>query len=164
MERVAARAGVSKALGYAYFNNSDELLAALFDREMTSYDRAIAAALEGADTFEQKMRAVVVAMFDMVAERGRLFGTLLHGQSASASSLEGRRTGRKRVSEEFIAGLVEDEYDIPHEQALSVASIWIAATGGAIDSWVACRGNRRQLTDLFVALSLGGLQRVASSR
>jgi AcrR family transcriptional regulator len=161
MERVASRAGVSKALGYAYFDNSDALLSALFDREMASYDRAIAAAMAGASTFEQKMRGAVVAMFDMVADRGHLFGTLLNGQSPPGSSLGDRRRVRKGVGQEFIAKLVADEFGLAPKQALTVAAIWIAGASGAIDSWVERRGSRRELTDLFVALLLGGLARVA---
>jgi AcrR family transcriptional regulator len=161
MERVASHAGVSKALGYAYFDNSDELLAALFDREMASYDRAIATAMTGASTFEEKMRGAVVAMFDMIAERGHLFGTLLNGESPDGSSLGDRQRSRKTVARSFIAGLITDEFGLPPKQAMTVASIWIAAASGAIESWVARRGSRRELTDLFVALMLGGIGRVA---
>ena len=161
MERVAAWSGVSKALGYAYFDNSDELLAALFDREMASYDRAIATAMTGATTFEDKMRGAVVAMFDMVAERGHLFGTLLNGQSPEGSSLGDRRQARKTVAQGFIADLVAAEFGLAQKQAVTVAAIWIAAATGAIDSWVARRGSRRELTDLFVALMLGGVAKVA---
>ena len=161
MERVASRAGVSKALGYAYFDNSDELLASLFDREMASYDRAIAEAVVDATTFEDKMRATVVAMFDMLAERGHLFGTLLNGDAPEGSSLGDRQRDRKAIAREFIGKLVTEEFDIPPEQAVTVASIWLAAANGAIESWVARRGTRRELTDLFVALMLGGVSRVA---
>ena len=161
MERVASRAGVSKALGYAYFDNSDELLAALFDREMASYDAAIGEAVVGATTFEAKMRATVVAMFDMLAERGHLFGTLLNGDAPEGSSLGDRQRRRKQQARTFIGGLVTDEFGIPPEQAVTVASIWLAAANGAIESWVARRGTRRELTDLFVALMLGGVSRVA---
>lgn len=161
MERVAARAGVSKALGYAYFDNSDELLSALFDREMAAYDQRIAAAIEDAETFEQKIRGVVVAMFDMVPERGRLFGKLMFGESADGSSLGGRRGSRKRVAESYIGGLIAAEYGLDETEARSAAAIWIAATLGAIESWIAGRGSRRELTDLFVAMTVGGLRQVA---
>jgi len=161
MERVAARAGVSKALGYAYFDNSDALLAALFDREMASYDAMIAAEMAKAETFEQKIRGVIVAMFQMLAERGHLFGKLLNGESSEGSSLGARRANRKTVSEAFISLLIAEEFGLPATQAHSVAAIWIAATGGAIDSWIAGRGSRRELTDLYVALVLGGVHRVA---
>jgi AcrR family transcriptional regulator len=161
MERVAARAGVSKALGYAYFDNSDALLAALFDREMASYDRAIAAATEHASTFEERIRGAIVAMFDMVAERGELFGTLLNGRSPEGSSLGERRCHRKAMAEAHIGRLIAAEYAIPASQAVSLASMWLAAASGAIDSWIERRGSRRELTDLFVAACIGGAQRVA---
>jgi AcrR family transcriptional regulator len=161
MERVAARSGVSKALGYAYFDNSDALLAALFDREMAWYDRAIVAATAEATTFEARVRGAVVAMFDMVAERGHLFGLLLNGQSAAGSTLGDRRGRRKAVAEEFIGRLIMDEYDVAEKEAVTIAAIWIAAASGAIDSWVQRRGSRRELTDLYVALMLGGVTRVA---
>src|SRR6266403_6308199 len=37
MESVAERAGVSKGLGYAYFENAEELALALYDREMAEF-------------------------------------------------------------------------------------------------------------------------------
>jgi AcrR family transcriptional regulator len=161
MERVAATGGVSKALGYAYFDNSDQLLAALFDREMASYDRAIAAAMTGATTFEAKMRGAVVAMFDMLAERGQLFGTLLNGEALDGSSLGDRQRARKKVARSFFAELIETEFGLAPNQSATVAAIWLAAANGAIESWIARRGSRRELTDLFVALMLGGVSRVA---
>ena len=120
MERVASRAGVSKALGYAYFDNSDELLASLFDREMASLRPGDRRPSSAPTTFEDKMRATVVAMFDMLAERGQLFGTLLNGdtprrarRSATASAAASRRPRT------FIGELVTDEFGIPPEQAVT---------------------------------------------
>src|SRR5205823_5613658 len=45
MEGVAARAGVSKALGYRYFDNADQLLLALHDREMAEMGIRVRSAL-----------------------------------------------------------------------------------------------------------------------
>jgi AcrR family transcriptional regulator len=161
MERVAARAGVSKALGYAYFDNSDALLAALFDREMARYDGAIRAATTGGASFEDHVRGTVVALFDMVADRGQLFGLLLNGQSSDGSSLGGRRQARREAAEAWIAAGVRQEFGLSEQQALSVASVWIAAGAGVIDAWVRCRGTRSELIELYVALMLGGVQRLA---
>jgi hypothetical protein len=86
---------------------------------------------------------------------------LLNGQSPDGSSLGGRRRARKTMSHDFIAGLVVEEFGLERKQALTVAAIWIAAASGAIDSWIERRGSRRELTDLYVALVLGGLTRVA---
>ena len=46
MEAVAARAGVSKALSYRYFDNAGALLVSLFDREVVDLDQRIMAAVE----------------------------------------------------------------------------------------------------------------------
>jgi AcrR family transcriptional regulator len=160
MERVALRAGVSKALGYAYFDNSDELLAALFEREMASYDRAVADAIASGECFEARIRGTVKAMFEMLAERGHLIGALMNGQTAPGS-LSDRRERRKDVSEQFFGRMLEEEYGLPPRQARNVAAVFLAATGGIIDAWIACRGSRRELTDTYVALLLGGLDRLA---
>ena len=56
MEAVAARAGVSKALSYRYFSNAGSLLLELFEREVVALDRQIRAAVDEADTFEDKIR------------------------------------------------------------------------------------------------------------
>jgi AcrR family transcriptional regulator len=161
MERVAARAGVSKALGYAYFDNSDALLAALFDREMAAYDRSIVAVVESSGTFQERIRGVIGAMFDMVADRGRLYGRLLYGDSPPGSTLGDRQGGRKRSAQAYIGKLIADEYGIPAEEARTLAAMWIAANLGAIESWVDGRASRRQITDLFVAMTIGGLEHVA---
>jgi AcrR family transcriptional regulator len=159
MERVAARAGVSKALGYGYFDNSDALLAALFDREMVAYDRAVLEALQGEGTFEARIRATIGVMFEQLTERGHLLGALLNGQ-APPGSLEDRRTRRRETSERFIADLVVAEYRLPPRQARNVAAVLLAATGGIIEAWVSCRGSRRELTDIYAAIALGGLERL----
>ena len=54
MEGVAARAGVSKALGYRYFTNRDDLLMALFDREMAILDHRISTAVANSSQVRQK--------------------------------------------------------------------------------------------------------------
>ena len=52
MESVAERAGVSKGLGYAYFENAEELALALYDREMAEFYRRILEATAGVESFE----------------------------------------------------------------------------------------------------------------
>src|SRR5205823_7973892 len=48
MEGVAAAAGVSKGLGYAYFANRNELLLALLERELQKLDRRALAGIRDA--------------------------------------------------------------------------------------------------------------------
>ena len=55
MESVAQRAGVSKGLGYAYFENADALALALYDREVGELYRRVEAAVSAAGDFEARI-------------------------------------------------------------------------------------------------------------
>src|SRR3954454_730019 len=74
MEGVAARAGVSKALGYRYFANRDDLLLEVFVREVSVLDERINAAVASSTNLEQRLRAIVDVWLDLIVERGALLG------------------------------------------------------------------------------------------
>ena len=98
MEGLAAQAGVSKGLGYAYFANRDEIRAAVFEREIAELDRRVAAATSGAESFEARVRGTVGATFDTLAERGVLMGRLLRHETAGITSpLAARQRERQRA-------------------------------------------------------------------
>src|SRR3954470_19586268 len=107
MEGVAARAGVSKGLGYAYFPNRGEMLAALFDREMSDLDGKVRAAMESAGSLEDRIRATVRVWYDAVSERGVLLGALL--QADLEGPLEQRRKARQASVEEYWVRAVTTE-------------------------------------------------------
>jgi AcrR family transcriptional regulator len=157
MEGVAAQAGVSKGLGYAYFANRDELLGALFDREMRRLDRRVAERMADAATFEDRVRAVAYAGFEAAAERGILMGTLLSAKLTDGV-LEERRRARQRVVVGFFAKLISDEFHLDRDQATMAAAILFAGYGGALDQWIQRRASRRDLLATFVALTRGGLE------
>src|SRR2546423_13055124 len=77
MEGVAAAAGVSKGLGYAYFSNRNELLLTLLERELKELDRRVLVGVHAADSLEGRIRGALAAWFETVRQRGRLLGTLL---------------------------------------------------------------------------------------
>jgi AcrR family transcriptional regulator len=160
MESVAAAAGVSKGLGYAYFADRSDLLMAVLSREMRSMERRIGRAVADAEGFEDKLRAGVKAWFDTVAERGTLFGTLM-----SASQIRGKRARERTADlgrwEGFYADLAESELGIPRRQADVAAAILIAGLSGVVHRWVDSRDPRRLLEETFVALALDGLQGLA---
>ncbi len=162
MERVAANAGVSKALGYAYFDNSDELLAALFEREMAFLDQRVATGMAAAQSFEDRIRANLSAIFDTLAERGALVGTLLQ-VTPPDGSMDDRRKARDRSVEDFFTAMVESEYGLPRRAALVAANVYMAASLGAINLWIHRRASRRYLTDTFVTLVLGGIQALVAA-
>jgi AcrR family transcriptional regulator len=161
MEGVAARAGVSKGLGYAYFANRDELLVALFDREMASLDQRVFDAMVDETSFEARMRGLLGVVFDITAERGLLMGALLQAR-LSDGPLERRRRERHGDVVDFFAGLVSAEYGFAPKDAVAAAGILIGAYGGALDLWINGRGSRRRLIDSFIAMSLAGLGALAA--
>ena len=161
MESVAAAAGVSKGLGYAYFDDRGDLLLAVLNRETLSMERRIGRAVAEADTFEDKMRAGTKAWFDTVSERGTLFGTLL-----STSQIRGKRANERKTNvrrwESFYADLAESELGVPRRQAEIASAILIAGLSGVVRRWVDSRDGRRVLEETFVNFTMGGLRNLAA--
>lgn len=165
MEGVAGRAGVSKGLGYAYFTNRDELLAALFDREMGTMDAAVARAEAATSavggSFEDRLRSIITAGLDVVAKRGVLIGALLRGK-APDGPLELKRHARQAVIEHYLTELVVTEYGLSERAAETAVGILLGGYAAALDQWVHGRATREEITDTFVHLAAGGLRRLSS--
>ena len=162
MESVAAAAGVSKGLGYAYFDDRGDLLMAVLNRETHLMERRIGRAVADADTFEDKMRAGTKAWFDTVSERGTLFATLM-----STSQIRGKREKDRKASvrrwETFYADLAERELGVPRRQAEIASAILIAGLSGVVRRWVDNRDSRRVLEETFVTFAMGGLRNLAAA-
>jgi AcrR family transcriptional regulator len=163
MESVAAAAGVSKGLGYAYFSDRSDLLMAVLSREMGSMERRIGRAVAKADGFEDKLRTGVKAWFDTVAERGTLLGTLL-----GASQIRGKRAAERRANVQrwvdFYADLAEHELGVPRRQAEVAAAILLAGLSGVVHRWTDSHDPRRLLEETFVEMALRGFQGLAPAR
>ena len=99
MEGIAARAGVSKALCYRYFDNADELLVALAEREMVEVAHRVRAAMAATATFEASVRASLAAWFDVLAERGDVIVALLTTPRLAGDLGERRRQLRSVVGD-----------------------------------------------------------------
>lgn len=161
MESVAAAAGVSKGLGYAYFDDRGDLFMAVLNREMRSMERRIGRAVADARTFEGKMRAGTKAWFDTVSERGTLFSTLM-----STGQIRGKRAKERKANvtrwETFYADLAESELGVPRRQAEIASAILIAGLSGVVRRWVDNRDSRRLLEETFVNFAMGGLRNLAA--
>jgi AcrR family transcriptional regulator len=72
LEKLAAEAGVSRALVYQHFSNREELLHVLFDREATRLYSKHAAAMESCDNLADRIRAGVSCYFDYIEREGDL--------------------------------------------------------------------------------------------
>jgi AcrR family transcriptional regulator len=163
MEGIAARAGVSKGLGYAYFRNRDELLLALYDREVRALDERVTAALVGARTLEEKLRLTLTEWFAHLYERGEIVGTLIRAQP-SHGPVNDRRRERHRALELFWTEMVVDEYPmIPKHVARAIAAATIAGAGGMLESWVRRKASRSELIPAYTAFVMGGLAATAAA-
>ena len=162
MEGVAARAGVSKGLGYAYFGNRDELLVALFDREAALFDERIATVLAGSGPgLDAKLRAVFTAGLDHTVERGLLTGALLQAKLTDGP-LESRRKQRQGVVNRFFVAMVQEEIGLDANEASVAVTILLAANAGALEAWLGRRMKRPQITDTFVRMAMGALEALAN--
>jgi len=162
MERVAAQAGVSKGLGYAYFANRDELLVALFDRELGALDRRVADAVEGAGSFEDRLRVSLEVGFETTATRSLLRAALLQAKLTDGP-LEERRQTRQRQLVAFYAKLVIGEYGLDDKTALTAVAFLLGAYGGALELWLHGRVARQEIIDNYVVLARGALGALGGS-
>jgi AcrR family transcriptional regulator len=154
IERVAARAGVSRALAYQHFENAEEVLVALYRREVAALGEAILAAVEGRSEPEEKLRAAIGTFLDIVGARHGLFTVL----AAAGSNVPARADDGTRAGQRFTAALFEDTFGLPPRRARVAASLTFGALNGGVEAWAAGELRRREVEDaaLDVALALVG--------
>ncbi len=154
MERLAATAGVSKALPYQHFENADDVVEALRRREGAIIGARIAKAVEAtyAGTIEEVVGAGVHAYFDVLVERGTLLAVL----AASRRTTDGVTDGRQ-----FLADIFMKVADLERRQADLAAAIVLGGLPGAVDAWVQRRASRREVERALTLMIAGGISRLA---
>jgi len=157
MEGVAAAAGVSKGLGYAYFDNSSALLRVLLEREVRKLNERITAASTSEATFEGRLRATIHAWFDHVEEYGVLMGRLLEATRNDGPHVEARNA-YNRFNERFWAELAERDLGVPNGKGQIATAIILAGLQGVVQRWTQCGDSRAELEDVFITVAMGGLQ------
>ncbi|HUA34671.1 MAG TPA: TetR/AcrR family transcriptional regulator [Candidatus Binataceae bacterium] len=159
MEGVSERAGVSKGLGYAYFENADDLALALYDREVSEVYERIERESMRHDSYEQRVRQAVRTYFDLVATRGVLLAVL----QTRLSGRKGRRTRRERLHRfiGFWADQIQQEFGAPRPVAESIAAATLSASDTFARGWAAHRLKRREIervcSDFLLGAARGSL-------
>lgn len=161
MEAVAAAAGVSKGLGYAYFPNRNELLLSLLNRELGELQRRSTEEIRAASDFEGRIRAGLRAWFDVMSEKGALIGTLLQSQAIQGPLAE-RRKAYNQEMHDFYGRLANKEFGIPKPKAVAAAAILLAGMSGIIERW-RNGDSRRLLEETYVDVVLGALRGMGAS-
>ncbi|HUR78271.1 MAG TPA: TetR/AcrR family transcriptional regulator [Acidimicrobiales bacterium] len=159
MEGLAERAGVSKALPYSHFDNSDAVLVALYQREVARMGEGIAIALAacGPDaTGEERMRAAFHAYFDVIEQRGAVLAMLLGPGSRVPTLAEDNGAARN-----FLAEIVAESFDVTPKQAAIIAELYQSIAAGAVASWAKGLGSRRFVEELVVRFTYAGVAAVS---
>ena len=160
MEGIASRAGVSKALCYRYFDNADELLVAVAEREMVEVAQRVRSAMESTATFEASVRASLAAWFDVLVERGPVILALL-STPRLAGDLGERRRELRSVVADFYGRRAAGAFGLPPQVAGAAAVILLAGMEGVIDCWVERGIPRRELVDTYTTICLAAFQALA---
>ncbi len=76
MREIATEAGVAVGAAYYYFDSKDALVMAFYERAQGEMHGQIEAALDGAKTLEERLRAIVETKFRYFEPNRRLLGAL----------------------------------------------------------------------------------------
>jgi AcrR family transcriptional regulator len=154
MERLAADAGVSKALPYKHFDNSEAVLVALYRREARALGKAVWSALSDAPAGSDRTRLAVRAYFDELARRRDVLVALTQPGSTIAAAGDPQQAGVV-----FDVDVLTTFAKLDRKRAKEVAGIVQGAIVGAAGTWLAGHGRRQRLEDDLVSVIDGLLRR-----
>lgn len=147
MERLAAVAGVSKALPYKHFDNGEAVLAALYRRETAALGRAVWKALSDAAPADDLVRLAIRVYFDEVSTRAPVLAALSRPGATISSVADPSQAGIAFEVEVF-----NRFHGLDRDRAKAVAGMVQGAVVGATGTWLAGHGTRAELEDDLVAL------------
>jgi AcrR family transcriptional regulator len=147
MERLALAAGVSKALPYKHFDNSEAVLAALYRRETAALGRAVWDALAAAGPDDDLVRLAIRVYFDEVSRRRAVLAALSAPGSTVSAAADPAQAGVIFEVEVF-----DRFHGLGRDRAKAVAGMVQGAVVGATGTWLAGHSSRAQLEDDLVAV------------
>lgn len=128
MDGVAARSGVNKALGYRYFTDRDNLLEALFDREVQRHVSRVDQEIARDASFEDWIRYGLRHWFRRMDESGVLFMRL----TSDNGPLAAKAAARRQADVQSWAQGLQRTFGIAPRPAQHLASFLVAGTAGAL--------------------------------
>lgn len=155
MDGLAAHCGVNKALPYTHFKNKDDVLLALYEMTNAELDDLVAVAMDGLDTFEDRIEAVVNTWVSYM-NSGRDVPTLQQARTADGT-LERIREERVNGIIEFIAGEIRSGRKIGPRRAKIAAAILVAGTQGLVYIYDNPDLNKKQLVDAYIKMAFASI-------
>lgn len=163
MERIAQTGGVSKGLGYAYFDNCEDVLEAVRVREIGRLiGQAGEAIAEAGPSYEARIRAALRAFVNGIMESAGLFRALL-GADVGRVVVDDHRRPMWPSVVAFYTELAREEYDLDPGQAEIAASVFLSGLASIADRVVRYPDRRNEIEDTYVRMILGGLAALCSS-
>jgi AcrR family transcriptional regulator len=147
MERLAVEAGVSKALPYKHFDNSNAVLVALYRRETQALGRAAWRALEAAGPGDDLIRTSIHAYFEEKGRRAAVLGALTAPGSTVAAVADPGTAGVPFVIEVFT-----HFHGLDRDRAKVVAGVAQGALVGGVTTWLAGHATRDEVERDLVAV------------
>jgi AcrR family transcriptional regulator len=135
MERVAASAGLSKPVIYSHFADRGELLQALLERCWVAVDRSVQARLQGTQTLDESLRALVIGYFDEIAAQGALV-QLMIGNASQEPVVEAARQARQLAAQAEWSDFYQRRAGLDAPVADACAAIMRSALQGAAEYWI----------------------------
>lgn len=158
MERVAHEAGVSKALPYAHFDNAEDLMHALFRREMLDHGRRVVDAIEASDA---PTMAGIRAFFETLEQHQVLFSMLLH-PTTTPGPLRDSQLASRSDNDAYFARRYRQGLGLPEATARTAAAIMLDSLGGTVRAWTDGYASRREIERIFTVYTDGGLRALAA--
>jgi AcrR family transcriptional regulator len=155
MERVAERAGVSKALPYTHFANADDLLVAVYRREIADHRRRIRDGLSSPG--HDASRAGFRAYFDTVQARQMLFSMLMT-PTHTPGPLREQQLAFQDESEHYFAHRYRERLGVRDSTALIAACVMLASLQGTVRAWTKSYGSEQEIEDAFATMIDAGLR------
>lgn len=157
IERVAERSGVSRALVYGFFKNSDALLAALFDDVVGALDTDVFARIDGVPNAEARLRIVIEVTLEHVKREGELLSRLFSGYKQEGA-LARVRAKRQTFVEDYFAAEMSAENGVPPKQAKAAAAILQAAFLGTLNVANSGRLSTKLLIDTYLTMATASVK------
>lgn len=162
MEGLAARAGVSKALPYQHFANRDEVLLAVWKREHLAFDARMLAAIEPLESTEDRFRAMLEVWLDETESWG--VQARLDQPGVGPPQLQDLRNERSERVANFLADLLQADYDLGREDAMTTAAVLLGGALGIVQLRSRGGWGRDQLVDAFMRACRGAIAAVVETQ
>ncbi len=159
MDGVAARIGVNKRLGYRYFENREDLLRALLEREMEETGRRARALLPPHPDVELRVAVNIRVWLEMMQERGPLLSRLLFDQDVAAGIA---RDINQRATRDWTQVYV-DALGVSEVRAEVLARIMLAGLRGAVEALQRKVAPLEEIAAIYTRLTMAGARSIAVS-